>query len=228
AVKEGNMKRLLVQVLSVLTIAGSGTATYSQQISANVDSTSAGAAKVYIECASCEPDFINTFDKTLDFIKIQITFVNFVRDRAEADIHVLITTQYTSTGGREFTIEFIGQKSYGAMVDTLKCYSQAADTQDAIRSGLVRMLKMGLVRYVARTPLADDISVTYSKPALSTAGIDKWNYWVLSIDANSNFNGQKTTKITMITERRLLRAFLAAEEQTLDCASASTIIGRSV
>ncbi|MCX6835535.1 MAG: hypothetical protein NTW07_10460 [candidate division Zixibacteria bacterium] len=51
---------------------------------------------------------------------------------------------------------------------------------------------MGLVRCVARTPLADDISVTYSKPALSTAVIDKWNYWVLSIDANSNFNGQKS------------------------------------
>lgn len=181
-VMKGHMKRLLMNALSVLMIAGLGTATYSQQVSVNSDSTAADAAKVYIECAACD----------FDFIKTQITFVNFVRDRAEADVHILITTQYTSTGGREFTIEFIGQESYGTMVDTLKCYSQVADTQDAIRGGLANTLKMGLVRYVARTPVARDISVTYNKPALSTARIDKWNYWVFSIDANTNCNGQKS------------------------------------
>jgi len=176
------MKRKFALALSFLAMAGMGTASDSQSIPGGGDSTAAGAAKVYISCPACD----------LDYIKTHITFVNFVRDRSEADVHILITTQSTAAGGREFTVEFIGQKSFGAMIDTLRYYSQTADTQDAIREGLAKTLKMGLVRFVARTPLADDVAVTYSKPALSTAKIDKWNYWVFSVDANTNFNGEKS------------------------------------
>ncbi len=176
------MKRQLTLALSILATTGLVTMAHSEAIPAVVDSTVAGAVKIYITCPDCD----------LDFIKTHITFVNFVRDRSEADVHILITTQSTASGGREYTVEFIGQNLFGAMIDTLKYYSQTADTQEAIREGLAKTLKMGLVRYVARTPLADDVSVTYNKPALSTARIDKWNYWVFSIDASTNFNGEKS------------------------------------
>ena len=186
------MKTLSVCALFVMASTLPGTTSYPQEIAGDRDSVVAAAARVYIECASCDYAFNDDFDEALDHFKSQITFVNFVRDRAEADVHVQITTQYTSTGGREFTIGFIGQKQFGGMVDTLKCYSQSADSQDAVRGELVKTLKMGLLRYVARTPLATDISVTYRKPALSTARIDKWNYWVFSVDANTNLNGEKS------------------------------------
>ncbi len=176
------MKKLFARALAILALTGLTTASYSEPIPANVDSTAAGAAKVYIDCPDCD----------FDFIKTHITFVNFVRDRSEADIHILITTRSTAAGGREFTVEFIGRKSFGLMFDTLKYYSQLADTEEAIREGLAKTLKLGLVRYVARTPVAADVAVSYSKSALTTAKIDKWNYWVFSIDANTYFNGEKS------------------------------------
>jgi hypothetical protein len=186
------MNRWLKYLVSVPVTLALVTSIHAQEVSPSNDSTVAEAAKVYIECASCDYDFETDFGATLDYFKTEITFVNFVRDRAESDVHILITTQYTATAGREFTLTFIGLGSFSGMGDTLKCFSQSADTQDAIRSELVRTLKMGLMRYVARTPLAGDIAINYHKPALSTAQIDKWNYWVFSIDANTNLNGEKS------------------------------------
>ena len=40
----------------------------------------------------------------MDYIRTEITFVNYVRDRKEADVHVLITQQRTGGGGREYTL----------------------------------------------------------------------------------------------------------------------------
>lgn len=176
------MRKWFGLALAILVTAGLGGALHSQTIPEKNDSTAAGAAKVYIDCSVCD----------FNFIKTHVTFVNFVRDRAEADVHVLITSQSTASGGKEFTAEFVGQKSFAMMIDTLKFYSQPAETEEAIREGLAKTLKMGLIRYVARTPLANDVSVTYSKPAISTAKIDKWNYWVFTINANTHFNGEKS------------------------------------
>src|SRR5215471_16918830 len=55
-----------------------------------------------------------------DYIKTEITFVDYVRDRFEADVHVLITTQTTGSGGDEYTLFFLGQKSFRGKNDTLK------------------------------------------------------------------------------------------------------------
>src|ERR1043165_9572245 len=61
------------------------------------------AVRVFLDC----PDSFCDFD---DY-HTEITFVNWVRDRADAQVHVLITTQTTS-GGQEFTLAFIGLERY--------------------------------------------------------------------------------------------------------------------
>ena len=42
------------------------------------------------------------------FLRKEITFVDWMRDRKDADVHVLVTTQSTGGGGTEFTLKFIG------------------------------------------------------------------------------------------------------------------------
>jgi len=54
------------------------------------------AVKVYLDCLGCDTDFI----------KKEITFVNYVRDRIIADIHIFVTTQMTGSGGKEYSINF--------------------------------------------------------------------------------------------------------------------------
>src|SRR5512139_1491221 len=57
------------------------------------------ALRVFLDCQTyCDFDFFRT----------EIAFVNFVRDRKDADVHILITSQRTGSGGSEYTLKFIG------------------------------------------------------------------------------------------------------------------------
>ncbi len=110
------------------------------------------ALKIFIDCDLCGPD-------DFDYIRTEIAFVNYVRDRKKAQVHVLITPQETGSGGTEFTITFIGQQEYAGNNDTLKYVSKKDDTDDVVRQGTVRVMKLGLIRYVAKTPQAEQITI---------------------------------------------------------------------
>jgi hypothetical protein len=99
--------------------------------------------------------FLDAVRIDMDYIRTEITFVNYVRDRKEADVHVLITQQRTGGGGREYTLAFIGLNTYDDLKNELKFYSNRTETEDEIRKGLVQMLKLGLAPYAARTPISD-------------------------------------------------------------------------
>ena len=47
-------------------------------------------------------------------------------------------------------------------------------------------------RYIAKTPLNQYLKISCDTPSESEEIIDKWNYWVFSISANTWLNGQKS------------------------------------
>ncbi len=144
--------------------------------------------------------FIDSQGMDMNYIRTEITFVNYVRDPKEADVHVLITTQGTGSGGREYTMAFIGQYEHENLQNTLKYFSNSTDTQDEIREGYVQILKLGLAPYVANTPMAKAVSVNFQEIGReeeyqrSTAITDKWDYWVFNIRLSSRLNGQSSRK----------------------------------
>ncbi len=154
----------------------------SQEASADIESLKKAAPRVYLDCSSCDTDYIRT----------EITFVNYVRDRNEAQVHILITTQRTGSGGREYTLFFFGQNEFEGWNDTLKYFSNTTDTEDEIRQGLVKVLKIGLMSYVARTPISSRIAVSYLEKETASAGRDKWDYWVFSLSADGYFSGEQS------------------------------------
>ncbi|RPJ03190.1 MAG: hypothetical protein EHM31_01645, partial [Candidatus Aminicenantes bacterium] len=131
-------------VLAALLAVGlAGQPAFGQAVTPDIDELKKTAVKVFLDCDSCD----------LDYIKTEITFVNYVRDRLEAQVHVLITTQATGSGGREYTLTFIGQNECRDLTDIQKYFSAQSDTEDDVRRGLVRTLKLGLMSYVGRTPI---------------------------------------------------------------------------
>ena len=152
-----------------------------QQSADSVDALQAKAIKVFIDCQSCDQDYIRT----------EIGFVNYVRDPNEAEVHVLLTSQATGGGGREHTLTLIGRHGSAGMNDTLVYVSQQSDTDDIIRRGIVRVLKAGLIRHAMKTPLADFLSVNYQRSSAQKTVVDKWNYWVFRVSVNTFGNGEK-------------------------------------
>ncbi|MCK4495390.1 MAG: hypothetical protein KAU91_03510, partial [Candidatus Aminicenantes bacterium] len=161
---------------------------YSQDDQVNLEELKEKAPRVFIDCRRCD----------INYIKTEITFVNYVRDRKEADVHVLITTQRTGSGGTEHTIAFIGLRDYADIQNTLTHTSNQTDTQDDVRRGLVRVLKMGLVQYAAKTPIADRISVSFKDKVKPTSVKDKWNFWVFSLSLNGSLDKETTKSNTSI------------------------------
>ena len=81
---------------------------YSQDERYSLKALGESVPKVYIDCDRCD----------IDFIRTEVTFVNYVRDGKEAQVHILITTQRTGSGGTGYTVAFIGRGSYEGMNDT--------------------------------------------------------------------------------------------------------------
>src|SRR2546427_2803066 len=148
------------------------------------------ALRVFFDC----PNFDRGCD--FDFMRTEIGFVNWVRNREDAHVHILISTQVTGGGGDAYTITFIGLKQFRGTTDTLHYVSNTTETRDEIRRGLARVLKLGLVRFAALTPLAPRMDVTYSAPAAgqtAAAVYDPWDYWVFRIGMNGNYSAQKAS-----------------------------------
>lgn len=154
----------------------------------------AEALRVFLDCRTTYCDF--------DYVRTDINFVNYVRDPVDAQIFVLVTTQYTGGGGTEFTINLLGQRDFTGRNDTLFYVSRLTDTYDEVRRGLTQTLKLGLVRYAARSPLADRIQITYEappgQPERERQRRDPWNYWVFSTGMNGNFSGEKSRLTTSL------------------------------
>lgn len=152
------------------------------------------ALTVFFDCPGYSPgcDF--------DFLRTEITWVNWVRNREDADVHALVTTQSTGGGGREYTISLIGLRRFAGKSDTLRYYATGTSTRDEDRRGLVHTLQLGLTSYAAATPLSRHLSVSYEAPAsrTTTTPHDPWNAWVYTVSASTNLNGQKQTRSTFV------------------------------
>jgi hypothetical protein len=125
-------------------------------------------------------DALNVFMTASDYFKKEIPYINYVRDRKVADVYIISTYESAGSGGYVTTFFIVGQGKYKGMADTLKCNISPDDTDDTQRAKEVKALKMGLMRYVAKTPLAQYMNINFSEPLSETVSTDKWINWVYS------------------------------------------------
>lgn len=136
--------------------------------------------------------FINCWFCNLNFIKEQIPIVNYVNDRKDADINILFTSEKTGSGGYERTAIFYGQNSFEGKNDTLKFSTLPNESENVIREKTVETLKLGLISYVTKSPIADKIIITFKTPEkVETKEEDPWDFWVFNLGLNGFFNGEE-------------------------------------
>lgn len=189
----GHVKKFVaaaIPLLIVLLTLFSGTA-FAQKTPDNP-----GPLRVFLDCHVSGCDF--------DYMRTEIPYVDYVRDRSDASLHVLVTTQSTGSGGTEHTFNFIGLRNFAGVTDTLTYVSQQSSTEDERRKGIAQTLKLGLVRYLARTPAGDRLQISFAQPSAGSAKEsmppthDPWNYWVFKTRANGNFSGESSQRFANI------------------------------
>ena len=156
----------------------------AQEVNLQNRSIRKDAVKVYIDCRHCD----------MNYIREEIPYVNYVRDVREAELYILETRQSTGSGGSEYTFFFQGQKKYLGKLDTIVFHSSPDDSNDQVRVGRTNMIKMGLMSYVAKTPLYREVEITSNEDLREEEVIDNWNYWVFELQTEPQFDFEETLK----------------------------------
>jgi hypothetical protein len=146
------------------------------------------APRIFLDCHRCDRDYVRT----------EIDWINYVRDRKEADVHILGTVQRTGSGGWEYTFEFIGHDEFSDLSHTLKYVSSSTETRDEVRKGYVEVLKRGLLPYIMRTPLFEHITFGFKRLFKPTSVKDKWNFWVFNVGISGSVSGEKKQRFQSI------------------------------
>lgn len=141
----------------------------------------------------------------LDFFRREIPWVNWVRDREVSDVHVLVTSQSTGGGGRQYQLDFIGRGRFDGLGQQLLVSTAGDATDDEVRRALAGRLGLGLGPFLAGTPQADRLSVVAQGtppggagpgrpggPGGSAPEDDPWDFWVFTIRGNANLNGESS------------------------------------
>lgn len=148
------------------------------------DSSSNQALNLFLNCGNCYSDFIRT----------EIKFVNYVRDKQSADVDLFITSQMAGAENTEYNLFFIGLKNFTNISDTLKYITKVGNMEDDNRKELVQVIKLGLIRYVSHTIYASQLQVESNEieQDISMKNSDKWKSWVFNINASGNLDGEKS------------------------------------
>ena len=155
----------------------------------------AAPLRVFLDCQTfCD------FDHT----RREITWVDWVRDRQDAAVHLLITSQGTGGGGREYSLRFIGTRDFQGVDDEIRFATAQSDTDDEVRRAMTQRISLGLARYAARGGFADRVRVTFTAPAGAAAAPvvparDPWNLWVFRLGVNGSFSGESQSSRNSIS-----------------------------
>ncbi|MEA3286979.1 MAG: hypothetical protein U9Q77_06345 [Candidatus Marinimicrobia bacterium] len=137
---------------------------------------------LYIDCHSCD----------MSHIRSELDYVNYVIDHRDADIFIMITRESTGSNGHAHTLSLEGRNKFKGMQDTLVYVTNQEMSKDDVRQTNLKWLKLGLVRYLTHTPLAQNLSVSFKQSKILEQPEDRWDYWVFKASMRGWLNGQST------------------------------------
>lgn len=143
--------------------------------------------RVFVDCQ---------YECDTEYLRQTIEFIDYVRDRTAADVHVLVTTQGTGGGGMAWTVKFIGQDFFANRDNTLNFNTPQTASDDDRRKEFARVFRVGLVGYAAETAVAPNLDVSFR--TLGPAGKpkptkDRWNFFVFRFGVNGNLSGERSS-----------------------------------
>ncbi|HUF49774.1 MAG TPA: hypothetical protein VMN60_03015 [Longimicrobiales bacterium] len=150
------------------------------------------AVAVFLDC--------QTFGCDSEHVRNEIRFVNWVRERTVADVHVLVTSQGAGGGGTAYQLAFIGARAFADDSVTLAAAVNQNATESERRDLVTNRIAQGLLRYATRTAAADRIRIEFAADGeaargLTDDGTDPWNYWVFGARLNGSIEGASRSEV---------------------------------
>lgn len=145
--------------------------------------------RVFLECSGqgCDQTEFRT----------RMPWVNWMRDRQDAQVHVIVTNQETGSGGRQYYLDYIGLEGLEGADDQLEFSTLGTDVEDEAVQGLGRVLATGLARYSilvgAGTPfevVSRVVDGAADRIVSAQEVDDPWDFWVFEIEFGTDMSGE--------------------------------------
>ena len=154
---------------------------------------------VFFDCAGprCDRQYYRT----------EIGWVNWVNDRSDADVHVIMTSQGTGAGGREYVMDFMGTDEESPYGDQQTYQSLPTDTDREVLDGVANTLALGLAVFANQSgyrglasviPLATETPDQIDGIVSADEVRDPWNLWVFRLNGGASIDGESTRSNTEI------------------------------
>lgn len=186
--------------------------------------------RVFLDCSGffCDSDY---------FVQ-EIPWVVFVRDRQDADIHILGTRQQTGAGGSAYTLELRGGGAFEGERLTVSTTTDPDATEADRRSALVDVIRVALAPFAGETPSAPIIEVRPPATDAEAAPLeDPWNRWTFRVGVNGfltgesqqrSFSGRGSASANRVTDRwkTLFSVRGSRDRREVELPDATTFISR--
>src|SRR5688572_20083952 len=146
-----------------------------------------GRLKVYFDCDDCFGDYIRE----------EVDIVEYVRDPAEADVHILVSQADTGSGGTERAVALIGMGRFKGLDFKSRALSQSGDSEDTQRQRLATAITIGLLNYLAGDGVTGGLAVQVeqtAQPGQAGPATDPWNFWVMSLQGSIAMTGEESSR----------------------------------
>jgi hypothetical protein len=123
-----------------------------------------------------------------------IGFATFVTSLEGSTVHVVISLR-KADGGEQYVLTFTGRDCFQGDNNVLYYRPEPSQTPEQVLDALARTLRLGLVRYAAKTSCAKQLSVDFEQKVKPTSVIDPWHFWVFSLSGNGFINGEQSVSM---------------------------------
>jgi hypothetical protein len=155
----------------------------------------AGPLRVFLDCE------VGSYCRQ-DFFVLELPWLDFTRDRIDADVQVLVTRLETGGGGEELTIALLGRRRFAGRADTVVITTLPNAPEDQVRRQMADAMRVSLAPWAWRTPMGSKLRVVYEgepKPKAVNERInDPWNFWTFTVGLYGFSNGESLYQSTSL------------------------------
>lgn len=173
-------------------------------------SASANGIRVYLDCQ-------NRRHCDRDHFRQELDYVDWVRDRTAANVHLIFTSSGAGSG-RYYQLDFVGREGLEGLDDQLSYTASGRDVESEIIDGLTHALHIGLVRFMVEAGMGSDLDIRFvgaaneggeagERPDRSEVD-DPWNFWTFRFGLSGSLDMEERR------DRRTLRPSLRADRTT--------------
>lgn len=154
---------------------------------------------VFLDCREARCDY--------EYYRTEIGWVNWVRDREVADVHIIMTAQGTGAGGREYLFDFIGTDEESPYSHRHSYQSLPTDTDREVLDALANTLALGLAMFANQSGYRGLVTVVAAESGQPEGLVspdevdDPWKLWVFRISGEAGVEGESSYRNVSLESR---------------------------